>query len=72
MITGTMPPEILNLMDKPLSLIAVLFVGGLAGIMVEQSGKAGIGYHEVVAGHTTLKDLRALVDKLVPVGTDRT
>lgn len=34
--------------------------------------KAGIGYHEVVAGHTTLKDLRALVDKLVPVGTDRT
>lgn len=36
MITGTMPPEILNLIEKPLSLIAVLFVGGLAGIMVEQ------------------------------------
>lgn len=30
--------------------------------------KAGIGYHEVVAGHTTLKDLRTLVEKLVPVG----
>ncbi len=31
-----MPPEILALIDKPLSLIAVLFVGALAGIMVEQ------------------------------------
>lgn len=28
--------------------------------------KAGIGYHEVVAGHTTPSDLRLLVDKLVP------
>ena len=28
--------------------------------------KAGIGYHEVVAGHTTPSDLRRLVDKLVP------
>lgn len=28
--------------------------------------KAGIGYHEIVAGHTTPKDLRAMVDKLVP------
>ncbi len=28
--------------------------------------KAGIGYHEVVAGHTTMRDLRALVEKLVP------
>lgn len=28
--------------------------------------KAGIGYHEVVAGHTTMGDLRALVEKLVP------
>ena len=28
--------------------------------------KAGIGYHEVVAGHTTPTDLRRLVDKLVP------
>lgn len=28
--------------------------------------KAGIGYHEIVAGHTTPSDLRALVDKLVP------
>lgn len=29
--------------------------------------KAGIGYHEVVAGHTTPSELRALVEKLVPV-----
>jgi hypothetical protein len=31
--------------------------------------KAGIGYHEVVAGHTTPGDLRALVEKLVPEKT---
>jgi hypothetical protein len=31
-----MPPEILALIDKPLSLIAVLFVGALAGMIVEQ------------------------------------
>ncbi len=30
--------------------------------------KAGIGYHEVVAGHTTPGELRALVEKLVPGG----
>lgn len=29
--------------------------------------KAGIGYHEVVAGHTTPSELRALVERLVPV-----
>lgn len=28
--------------------------------------KAGIGYHEVVAGHTTPSELRWLVEKLVP------
>ena len=28
--------------------------------------KAGIGYHEVVAGHTTPGELRSLVEKLVP------
>lgn len=28
--------------------------------------KAGIGYHEVVAGHTTPSELRTLVEKLVP------
>ena len=28
--------------------------------------KAGIGYHEVVAGHTTPGELRRLVEKLVP------
>src|SRR5688572_4556436 len=31
-----MPPEILALIDRPLSLIAVLFVGALAGMWVEQ------------------------------------
>ena len=30
--------------------------------------KAGIGYHEVIAGHTTPSELRALVEKLVPGG----
>ena len=30
--------------------------------------KAGIGYHEIVAGHTTPAELRALVEKLVPDG----
>lgn len=30
-----MPPEILALIDKPLSLIAVLFVGALAGMLAE-------------------------------------
>lgn len=29
--------------------------------------KAGIGYHEIVAGHTTPSELRTLVEKLVPV-----
>lgn len=28
--------------------------------------KAGLGYHEVVAGHTTAGELRQLVEKLVP------
>ena len=31
-----MPQEILALIDKPILLIAILFVGALAGIMVEQ------------------------------------
>jgi len=30
--------------------------------------KAGIGYHEVVAGHTTPGELKRLVEKLVPAG----
>ena len=30
--------------------------------------EAGIGYHEIVAGHTTPSELRALVEKLVPAG----
>lgn len=29
--------------------------------------KAGIGYHEVVAGHTTPAELKRLIEKLVPV-----
>ncbi len=34
--------------------------------------KAGIGYHEIVAGHTTPAELKRLVEKLVPasVGAD--
>jgi hypothetical protein len=35
-------------------------------IKKEALRKAGIGYHEVVAGHTTPSELRALVEKLVP------
>ena len=31
---------------------------------------AGIGYHKVVAGHTTAGELRRLVEKLVPGGGD--
>lgn len=31
--------------------------------------KAGIGYHEVIAGHTTPAELRMLVEKLVPAGS---
>ena len=30
--------------------------------------KAGIGYHEIVAGHTTPSELRALVERLVAAG----
>lgn len=32
--------------------------------------KAGIGYHEVVAGHTTPAELRRLVEKLIPSGNE--
>ena len=32
--------------------------------------KAGIGYHEVVAGHTTPAELKQLVEKLVPKGEE--
>ncbi|WP_158246550.1 hypothetical protein [Erythrobacter sp. SAORIC-644] len=30
--------------------------------------KAGIGYHKIVASHTTPSEIRALVEKLVPAG----
>lgn len=33
--------------------------------------KAGIGYHEVVAGHTTAGELRRLIEKLVPSDTQK-
>ncbi|MFZ9394753.1 MAG: DUF2726 domain-containing protein [Erythrobacter sp.] len=36
-------------------------------IKKEALRKAGIGYHEIVAGHTTPTELKRLVDKLVPV-----
>lgn len=35
-------------------------------IKKEALRKAGIGYHEIVAGHTTPSELRTLVEKLVP------
>ena len=35
---------------------------------IEALRKAGIGYHEIVAGHTTPSELRSLVEKLVPAG----
>jgi hypothetical protein len=37
-------------------------------IKKEALRKAGIGYHEIVAGHTTPSELRALIEKLVPTG----
>ncbi len=33
--------------------------------------KAGIGYHEIVAGHTTPGELKRLVEKLVPEAADK-
>jgi len=35
-------------------------------VIKEALRRAGIGYHEVEAGHTTAGKLRALVGKLVP------
>jgi hypothetical protein len=34
--------------------------------------KAGIGYHEIVAGHTTPAELKRLIEKLVPTGEGET
>lgn len=39
-------------------------------IMKEALRKAGVGYHEVVAGHTTPTELKRLVEKLVPARID--
>jgi hypothetical protein len=33
--------------------------------------KAGIGYHEIVAGHTTPAELKRLIEKLVPAANDK-
>jgi hypothetical protein len=33
--------------------------------------KAGIGYHEIIAGHTTPAELRRLIEKLVPAASDK-
>jgi len=33
--------------------------------------RAGIGYHEVISGHTTPAELRQLVEKLIPNSTSR-
>lgn len=44
------------------------FAAARDAVKKEALRKAGIGYHEVVAGHTTAGELRALVEKLVPVG----
>ena len=33
---GAMPPELVALVDHPLSLIAVLFVGAMIGICIEK------------------------------------
>lgn len=33
--------------------------------------KAGIGYHEIVAGHTTPGELKRLIEKLVPAANDK-
>lgn len=41
--------------------------GGARGAVKKEAlRKAGIGYHEVVAGHTTAGELKRLVEKLVP------
>ena len=45
------------------------YQGAAAGrdaVKKEALRKAGIGYHEIIAGHTTPSDLKRLVDKLVP------
>lgn len=41
-------------------------------IKKEALRKAGIGYHEIVAGHTTPAELRRLIEKLVPESPPRT
>ena len=43
-------------------------VAARGAVKKEALRKAGIGYHEVVAGHATPGELRALFEKLVPAG----
>ena len=38
----------------------------LAGCKKEALRKARIGYHEIVAGHTTPAELKRLIERLVP------
>ena len=64
-----MPPEILALIDKPLSLIAVLFVGALAGMMVEQfvSKKKRAQWRRKYPRPASVRNPMARVDRVLPV-----
>ena len=48
----------------PIKFVAKATKGDMSN--KEALRKAGIGYHEVVAGHTTPGELKRLVEKLVP------
>lgn len=59
--------------ESPNAVAAIEYQGGghylsdaaaRDAVKKEALRKAGIGYHEVVAGHTTMGDLRALVEWL--------
>jgi hypothetical protein len=60
-----MPPEILALIDKPLSLMAVLFVGAVVGMTIEQiaskqrreAWKRKKGWHGRANGQRSRRDL---------------
>jgi hypothetical protein len=56
--------------DRAVSLSKVLagaqVTAARDAVKKEALRKAGIGYHEVVAGHTTPAELKRLVEKLAP------
>ncbi len=53
------------------ALLAALASATLRDAVKEEAlSRIGMGYHEIVAGHTTPSELRALVEKLVPGGGD--